>query len=190
MIRLTIPGKPRGKGRPRTSRGVIYTPPKTREYEQFIQQMYMLQAKGQRVDGPFSVSVRAYYPIPKSASKAKRARMLSGETRPVVKPDLDNVVKIVTDALNGLAYLDDNRMVEVQAEKFYSDDPRVEVQISEWRGDFMITCKECGAKVRRDNSVLVEGKPFCCECASLWLESLYAMTEINERIKRERESHG
>ena len=48
--------------------------------------------------------IKAYYRIPKSASKKKRAAMLAGEIRPTKKPDMDNVVKIIADSLNNLAY--------------------------------------------------------------------------------------
>ena len=67
--------------------------------------------------------------IPKSASKKKRAAMLAGEIRPTKKPDMDNVVKIIADSLNNLAYYDDTQIVDCQCRKFYSENPRVEVTI-------------------------------------------------------------
>ncbi|EGT3840206.1 RusA family crossover junction endodeoxyribonuclease, partial [Clostridioides difficile] len=47
--------------------------------------------------------------------------------RPNKKPDIDNVVKIIADSLNEIAYKDDTQIVEVVASKYYSDKPRVEV---------------------------------------------------------------
>lgn len=38
--------------------------------------------------------------------------MLAGEIRPTKKPDMDNVVKIIADSLNNLAYYDDTQIVE------------------------------------------------------------------------------
>ena len=73
--------------------------------------------------------IKAYYRIPKSASKKKRAAMLAGEIRPTKKPDMDNVVKIIADSLNNLAYYDDTQIVDCQCRKFYSENPRVEVTI-------------------------------------------------------------
>ena len=55
--------------------------------------------------------------------------MLEYKIRPVVKPDLDNVAKLICDALNGLAWHDDNAIVDMQVRKFYSTQPRVEVII-------------------------------------------------------------
>jgi len=46
------------------------------------------------------------------------------------KPDLDNVVKLVGDALNGVAYLDDAQIVEVKAEKGYGRTSKIEVRLS------------------------------------------------------------
>ena len=42
---------------------------------------------------------------------------------------MDNIGKLINDSLNGLAYTDDRQIVEEKIEKFYSDRPRVEVQI-------------------------------------------------------------
>ena len=75
--------------------------------------------------------VKAYYKIPKSASKKKRMAMLSEEIRPTKKPDGDNILKAVADALNGVCYKDDKSIVKMSIEKFYSDVPRIEVIVQE-----------------------------------------------------------
>lgn len=51
--------------------------------------------------------------------------------RPTKKPDMDNIIKIIADALNGIAYYDDSQIVDTAVRKFYSDEPRVVVKISE-----------------------------------------------------------
>ena len=71
----------------------------------------------------------AYFGIPKSDSKAKSAEKRANRTRPTKRPDIDNVIKTICDGLNGVAYYDDSQVVEVTAEKRYSDEPRVEVSI-------------------------------------------------------------
>lgn len=55
--------------------------------------------------------------------------MLSGAEYPTKKPDIDNIVKVVLDALNGLAYKDDTQVVRVLAQKSYYYQSYVEVQI-------------------------------------------------------------
>ena len=73
--------------------------------------------------------ILAYYGIPKSESKKKKALMRQNEIRPTKRPDADNVVKLVADALNQVAYRDDTQIVDCQVRKFYSDNPRLEVLI-------------------------------------------------------------
>ena len=55
--------------------------------------------------------------------------MEAGEIRPVKKPDADNIIKVVADSLNKVAYRDDADIVRVALEKFYSWQPRIEVEI-------------------------------------------------------------
>lgn len=132
-----VPGKPRGKGRPRFSSGRAYTDEQTRAYE------YQIAANYRRIAGGFRfpddvflrVRVQQQMPVPKSASKTKKTAMLEGSTYPSAKPDLDNVVKAVLDALNGVAYKDDARVVGLYSQKIYSDHPGVLVEISRMGGD-------------------------------------------------------
>lgn len=73
------------------------------------------------------VRIQAFYEVPKSCSKVRRTAMLNGELLPAKKPDIDNVVKAVLDALNKVAYRDDNQVVELQIRKQYSERPRLEI---------------------------------------------------------------
>ena len=73
--------------------------------------------------------ITAYYSIPKSASNKKKKAMESGEIRPTKKPDADNVLKVVADSLNKIAYYDDSQIVDTHIRKFYSSNPRLEVSI-------------------------------------------------------------
>lgn len=68
-----------------------------------------------------------YVPIPKSTSKKKKLEM-DGRFC-LKKPDIDNYIKLVCDALNGIAWEDDNEVAEVYAIKRYSNNPRTEVSI-------------------------------------------------------------
>ncbi len=130
-VKFIIPGDPQGKGRHRSTRtGVQYTPKKTQSYENLVKGIYQLECKGIKLDGELKMSIRAYMYIPTSASKKKRASMIAGELRPTKKPDLDNMAKIVADSLNRIAYDDDSQIVEMNVSKFFSENPRVEVEIS------------------------------------------------------------
>ena len=130
-VDFTVQGAPQGKARPRVTRHGTYTPAKTKAYEQAVQLAYMMQAQGCTfpADAALMVVIDAYYPIPKSASKSKRQKMLDGCIRPTVKPDADNVAKAICDALNGEAWRDDAQIVNLIVRKWYSEKPRVDVQI-------------------------------------------------------------
>lgn len=126
---IVVPGKPQGKGRPRFTRyGRPYTPDTTRQYEELIRACWMEQADGwEEREGGVGMIVTAYFPIPASANKDRKSGMQSGRILPEVKPDGDNILKIICDALNGYAYTDDKQVVSMSIQKRYSDDPRVEV---------------------------------------------------------------
>ena len=55
--------------------------------------------------------------------------MINHEVRPTKKPDSDNIIKIIADSLNKLAYHDDSQIVDVMFRKFYAEKPRVTVTI-------------------------------------------------------------
>ena len=137
-VKFTVLGEPTGKGRPQTK--VMYsekgfknkktgkvrntlvnnvTPKKTVIYENEVKDMRII----------------AYYRIPKSQTKRNKELMKKQLLRPTKKPDMDNVVKIIADSLNQIAYRDDTQIVDCQCRKFYSDNPRVEVTIKEVKPD-------------------------------------------------------
>ena len=130
-LTFEVPGEPRGKGRPRFSNGHAYTDSETKAYEKKIIAYYHKALGGFRwPDGAYiRIKVTAHYPIPKSATKAATASMQSGKMLPVRKPDIDNVLKVVLDALNGVAYKDDSHVVCVEAEKVYSQTPKLVIEM-------------------------------------------------------------
>lgn len=127
-MKFTIYGKPCGKGRPRFGQGTVYTDGKTIEYEQRVRCSY-LGARGKMHDGGVTISLTAYYPMPKTAKGMLRAEMVGGFVKPLKKPDLDNVIKAILDGLTGCAFQDDVQVTAMQAEKRYGEEPRVEVEI-------------------------------------------------------------
>lgn len=111
-----LPWEPVAKGRPRvTMRGGharAYTPAKTRTAEAALR--YMLSAAGARVvPRPIPITVRAVFRLPRPASLAKRF------TAPTKKPDLDNTIKTLADAGNGVLWEDDAQIVELNVRKTY-----------------------------------------------------------------------
>lgn len=141
-INFSVPGKPQGKARartfynPKTHKMSSCTPENTVLYENLISTCYLQAAGEERFkDGDFlSVRIQAFFEPARSMSKKKREAMLLGELLPAKKPDIDNIVKAVLDALNGVAYRDDTQVVELHVRKQYSEKPRVEVCITKTGG--------------------------------------------------------
>ena len=57
--------------------------------------------------------------------------MLLGIKRPTKKPDIDNAIKAIADALNGVAYYDDSQIVYIEATKHYAEKPQTVVTLWE-----------------------------------------------------------
>lgn len=138
-VKFTVLGEPKGKGRPRfvPQTGRAITPKDTVNYETLVRMEYMAQCEGFRFPDKSMLDMRilAFYSIPKSATKKNRELMIKKILRPTKKPDMDNVVKIIADSLNQVAYRDDTQIVDCQCRKFYSETPRVEVIIQEIQED-------------------------------------------------------
>lgn len=135
-VEFEVPGPPVGKGRPRFARAGNYvrtfTPEKTASYENLVKLMYKTQCGGKMLgDGPLGMLIIAYYQIPQSASKKKKANMLEGRELPTVKPDSSNVLKSIEDALNCIAYPDDKQIIDTRVLRLYGEHPHVYVSIWE-----------------------------------------------------------
>jgi len=129
-IVLTVPGEPQGKLRPRWSPVGTYTPTKTLNYEAYIKEMFALSyPEFTPLEGALRMQVIAWLMIPKSTSKKKQKLMEERVIRPAKKPDFDNIIKTVADALEGLAYKNDNQIVTCTIHKHYSVRPRLEIEI-------------------------------------------------------------
>ena len=128
-----IDGEPMGKQRPKfsTASGFIrtYTPAKTMHYEEWVKLCYK-QANGFYFDEqPLMIRVEAFFEIPQSFSKKKKQQAFDGKLVPTKKPDADNILKIICDSLNGVAYKDDKQIVSATVKKYYSNKPCVVVTI-------------------------------------------------------------
>lgn len=117
-IKLTIPGRPVPKGRPRLGvhgrKAYVYTPPKTKEYEELVG--WVAKSVGcQPLNGPLLVKLHLY---------------IKGRSG-----DVDNYCKSILDGLNGVAYEDDDQVVELQVRKYKvkrKEEERVEIEIREF----------------------------------------------------------
>lgn len=123
-VKITIPGRPIPKGRPRigySGRKVyLYTPSETEKYEKDIATIGKLVC-GHPVTGPVEIEISVYFnPQAKVFTK-------SGRRRRGTMPDLDNCVKSIVDGLNKVAYEDDRQVVRILAERKCDQVERAEV---------------------------------------------------------------
>jgi Holliday junction resolvase RusA-like endonuclease len=132
VIRLTLYGDPVGKARPRvtrtrTGRSLTYTPSRTAQAEEQWKALFLESGQKPFPEGtPLCLSLRAYLSRPRYLRKKGRL--------PITRPDLDNLTKLVTDALEGLAYHRDSNFIAMTLSKHYvvyPDPPRVEIEITE-----------------------------------------------------------
>lgn len=132
-IEFEIPGKVIGKGRPHFVKktGVAITPTQTRSYESLIRDVALpLMQGGKPWEGCVVVNIEAIYKIPKSYSKKDREDCLN-QRIPPKKPDVDNVVKIVLDALNRVVYLDDTQVTLCVVAKWWGTEDVLRVNMEE-----------------------------------------------------------
>lgn len=94
VLDVVLHGDPIPKGRPRTGNGVTYTPPRTRTAEKAVKAVVATKMLGRGpVEGPIGLAVEFYC-----------------QTRR--RTDGDNLLKLITDAMNGLVYVDDSQIEE------------------------------------------------------------------------------
>lgn len=108
-----IVGKQRPRATVRGGRARMYTPSKTRVFEEVIRKAWKEQVGTEWASfrGSVTVCVSMTRELSKSNPKKWEGRQ---DTK---KPDVDNVLKAVLDALNGLAYADDCTITRETAEK-------------------------------------------------------------------------
>lgn len=107
---FTVPGRPRGKERPRMGRnGKFYTPKTTREYEESVAWFAKAAYKGEPTKDP----VRLDMTIRSSKSKA----------------DTSNILKSIEDGMNGIVYADDNQIKEIHIIRTEADGEGVDVTV-------------------------------------------------------------
>ncbi len=132
-LTITLAGPPMGKERVRFQRatGRTYTPERTLNFEARLAHAAQ-QVMGNRplLEGPLTLIVEAYMPIPASKPRKWRESALTGIERPTKKPDFDNIGKICSDALNLIVYGDDAQIVDGRVIKWFSAAPRTVVTVA------------------------------------------------------------
>lgn len=120
-----VHGKVKGKERPRFGNGKTYTPKATSQYEKTIKYAYR-STIGDKIDGNIVIMINSYRKVPKNYPKYKLKELPRVSDK---KPDVDNIAKVVLDALNGLAYEDDKQVSELTIQKYDACEEYIDVEI-------------------------------------------------------------
>ncbi len=81
------------------------------------------------LQGPIHLDVVFVLGIPQSWPKWKKAAAAAGDLCHVSKPDRDNLLKLLKDALNGVFWVDDSQVCSGSCEKRYGEVPQTQVRI-------------------------------------------------------------
>ena len=135
-LAFSIPGKPKGKERPRVAPGQSrpYTPKQTVEAEKAIRALFLEKFPDhQPWTGPVMLRFTAVFEVPKSWPAELRAAALAGEVFAICKPDKDNIEKLIVDAISEepksgrrIAWIDDAQL-QGGGVKRYGTHERVDV---------------------------------------------------------------
>ena len=132
VIRIVVPGAPKGWSRPADSPfgGRHRFTPKKQRVEQTLIGLLAARAMAGRtmLTGAIDLRVGAFFEVPKSWAKAKRAAALQGQPHKS-KPDADNICKLLKDALNNVVWVDDCQVSDLAIRKRYSDTARLVIEI-------------------------------------------------------------
>jgi Holliday junction resolvase RusA-like endonuclease len=133
IINLTIQGKPHAKQRARTGKyGNFYNP------SAGDMKLMLIEVKKQLPEGfimitkgiPVIVNNIFFFEPTKSESTKKFLKLIENDDYPYIKkPDRDNLDKFVLDCLSEEVFYDDNQVYDGRITKYYSMNPRIEIEI-------------------------------------------------------------
>jgi Holliday junction resolvase RusA-like endonuclease len=119
-MKIFIPGEPVAQPRPTIStrggfaRAYVDAKHPCHAMKEAIRLVWQTKV-GRCLTGPVSVRMVFWFDRPKGHSKARR----SNSEPKISRPDIDNACKLVLDALNGVAYIDDGQVYRLTVEKWY-----------------------------------------------------------------------
>lgn len=134
-IKFTIDGPVQAQQRPRFARKGrhvhTYDAKESRTYKAHVQKCAAPYAPEQLIDSAIELHVVIYRPLTSDIkrSKVQTAKALSGERKPIKKPDIENLVKGIMDGCTGVLWVDDSLVTKLVAEKVFGEEERAEITI-------------------------------------------------------------
>lgn len=132
MITIIVPGTPVAQSRPRFARRgnfvTAYDAAPSKDYKSWVKSCAVdaMEKAGLSIikrDVPLYLRVTISLPRPKTLAKKY--------TQPTKKPDCDNVLKGLQDAMESIVYEADQQIVAVTVRKQYAETPGVVIMIHE-----------------------------------------------------------
>jgi crossover junction endodeoxyribonuclease RusA len=100
---------------------------RTKDWQTLVSMAAQERRPDKPIEGAVDILINFYLPRPKSVSEKKRPL-------PIVRPDLDKLIRCVLDSLTGIYFKDDAQVCEIKAIKRYDETPRVEIFVAGHRG--------------------------------------------------------
>lgn len=140
IINFIIEGKPENYVRERSGRGNHFYNPKSNKMQSYKLSFLKMMSKDsynytreliKNLEANYFIELKAdyYLPIPKADSIKVSALKEKKIIRPIIRPDLDNYDKFLIDSLHNVVFEDDKRVVSISSNKYYSLNPRTEIEI-------------------------------------------------------------
>ena len=130
MISFWVPGKPQALKRHRMTKGGHTYDPSAGDKADFLAKA-MAHRPEAPLRGPVWLKVFAFFPRPKYYYRANGELKKDAPTAQSKRPDCDNILKFVADALNGIFWTDDAQICNASVYKAYDAVPGVRVVMGE-----------------------------------------------------------
>lgn len=141
-MKLVLNIEPKPQSRPRFARRgnftTTYEDKDMKTWRDHCQLLIARQHAGKSMlEGALKTKVRFYIKPPQYISKVKKNQQaLLDEVIPVdKKPDIDNYEKALYDSMSGIVFKDDGQIAMHDVGKFYSLNPRIEVEIEKYKNE-------------------------------------------------------
>jgi len=119
---LTLDMDPVPKGRPRFTRtGHAFTDKKTLQAEAAIRNAALAEWGKKPFEGAVELVIQFTFKKPKSNKKNLHTQ----------RPDLDNCAKLVSDAINGVAFVDDSQVISLACTKGWGEAGKIVLLVDE-----------------------------------------------------------
>lgn len=136
-VEFTIPGRPipwartgGGKGARQSGPSTRFTPEKQREAMRALGLTWKA-LRERKLSGPLKLEILCVYAIPAGWPRVKREAAQRGMVWHTAKPDWDNLGKLVSDALNQVAFDDDSQIAMCTVAKRHGSPERTVIRLTE-----------------------------------------------------------